>query len=200
MIVDDHPIFRDGLAALLALHLDFQLVAEAATGSEAVVQFREARPDVTLMDLSMPEMEGAAAIDAITTEFPGARIIALTTYAGDTDIYRALEAGACGYLLKDVLRHELADAIRTVHRGGQALPMAVLQRLAKFTPRVELTARELEVLRHMANGLRNQAIADAIGRTSATVKAHVRHILEKLGATDRTEAITVALRRGIIRL
>lgn len=200
MTVDDHPIFRDGLAALLALHKEFKLVAEAATGVEAVAKFRVFRPDVTLMDLSMPEMEGAAAIDAITTEFPDARIIALTTYAGDTDIYRALEAGARGYLLKDVLRNELAEAIRTVHHGGQALPMVVAQRLASFTPRIELTARELEVLELMAKGYRNKKIAELIGRTGATVKVHVRHILEKLGAEDRTEAITVALRRGIIRL
>jgi DNA-binding NarL/FixJ family response regulator len=200
MTVDDHPIYRDGLAALLALHADLELVAEAADGVEAVARFRVHRPDVTLMDLSMPAMEGAAAIEAITAEFPGARLIALTTYEGDADIYRALEAGARGYLLKDVVRHELADAIRTVHRGGQVLPAAVAQRLATFTPRVDLTARELEVVALMAKGLRNKDIAAAIGRTEATAKVHVLHILEKLGARDRTEAITVALRRGIIHL
>jgi DNA-binding NarL/FixJ family response regulator len=200
MVVDDHPIYRDGLAALLTLHADLALVAEAGNGVEAIAQYREHLPDVTLMDLSMPRMEGAAAIEAITTEFPKARIVALTTYEGDADIYRALEAGARGYLLKDVLRNELADAIRTVHHGGQVLPAAVAQRLASFTPRVELTARELEVVELMAQGLRNKDIAQAIGRSEATVKVHVLHILSKLGARDRTEAITVALRRGIIRL
>jgi len=200
MIVDDHPIFRDGLQAILALHDDLTLVAEAEDGLDAVRQHRLHRPDVTVMDLNMPRMDGAAAIAAIVDEHPAARIIALTTYEGDADIYRALEAGARGYLLKDVLRGELTDAIRAVHAGRQVLPAAVAQRLASFTPRVELTGRELEVLTHMAEGMRNKDIADAIGRTEATVKVHVLHILEKLGARDRTEAITVALRRGIIHL
>jgi DNA-binding NarL/FixJ family response regulator len=200
MVVDDHPIYRDGLGALLALHDDLALVAEAANGLEAIAQFRLYRPDVTLMDLSMPEMGGAPAIAAITEEFADARIIALTTYQGDADIYRALEAGARGYLLKDVIRNELADAIRVVHRGHQALPAVVAQRLATFTPRLDLTSRELEVLALVAKGLRNRDIADAIGRTEATVKVHLVHIVRKLGVRDRTEAITVALRRGIIHL
>lgn len=200
MIVDDHPIFRDGVSALLQLAPDLLLVAEAGNGVEAIAEFRAHRPDITLMDLSMPQLEGAAAIEAIRTEFPTARIIALTTYEGDADIFRALEAGARGYLLKDVLRDELTDAIRLVHRGGQALPSAIAQRLANFTPRVDLTAREIEVVELMSQGMRNRDIADAIGRTEATVKVHVLHILEKLGARDRTEAVTVALRRGIIRL
>lgn len=200
MTVDDHPIFRDGLAALLGLHADLDLVAEAGNGAEAVALFRTHRPDVTLMDLSMPGMGGAEAIRAITAAFADARIVALTTYEGDADIHRALEAGARGYLLKDVLRNEVVEAVRAVHRGERVLPGAVAQRLARFTPRVELTDRELDVLRLMCRGLRNREIAAAIGRTEATVKVHVLHILQKLEAADRTEAVTVALQRGIIHL
>ena len=200
MTVDDHPIFRDGLSAMLAMHTDLELVGEADNGAAAVEMFRRCSPDVILMDLSMPVMGGVEAIRIIVAEFPSARIIALTTYQGDADIHRALEAGARGYLLKDVLRNELADAIRTVYRVGWILPNAVAQRLAKFVPRVELTNRELEVLNLMAQGLRNKAIAEQIGRTEATVKVHVLHILDKLGVGDRTEAVVVALQRGIIHL
>jgi DNA-binding NarL/FixJ family response regulator len=200
MTVDDHPVYRDGLAALLAVHPDLELVAEAADGAEAVERFRVHRPDVTLMDLSMPTMGGAMAIERITAEFPDAKIIALTTYEGDADIHRALEAGARGYLLKDVVRHEVADAIRSVHRGGRVLPPAVAQRLAEFTPRIELTEREMEVLTLMARGMSNKQIANAIGRTEATVKVHVLHIFEKLDVDDRTKAVTVALNRGMIHL
>lgn len=200
MTVDDHPVYRDGLAALLALHTDFELIAEAGDGMEAVEMFRAYRPDVTLMDLSMPTMGGVEAIEKIRAEFPDAKIIVLTTYQGDSDIHRALEAGARGYLIKDVLRHEVADAIRSVSRGGRAVPTAVARRLAEFTPRVELTDRELEVLELLAKGMSNKDIAVAIGRTEATVKVHVLHILQKLEANDRTEAVTLALRRGIIHL
>jgi DNA-binding NarL/FixJ family response regulator len=200
MTVDDHPIFRDGLVALVGLHEDMEVVAEAGDGAQAIELFRAERPDVTLMDLSMPVMGGAEATRRIVEEFPDARIIALTTYQGDADIHRALEAGARGYLLKDALRHEVAEAIRTVQRGGRVMPNAVAQRLAEFTPRVELTERELEVLELMAKGMRNKDIASAIGRTEATVKVHVLHILQKLGANDRTEAVTISLQRGIIHL
>jgi len=200
MTVDDHPLYRDGVNALLALHPDLALVAEAADGQEALELFRLHQPDVTLMDLSMPRMRGVDAIEKILVEFPGARIIALTTYQGDADIHRALQAGAQGYLLKDGLRHEVADAIRSVHRGGRALPNSVAQRLAEFTPRVDLSEREVEVLTLVAKGLSNKGIADRIGRTEATVKVHVLHVLQKLGVNDRTEAVTVALQRGIIHL
>jgi two-component system, NarL family, response regulator len=200
MAVDDHPIFRDGLAALLAFYKDFELVAEAVDGAQAVQLFRVHRPDVTLMDLSMPVMGGAQATEAITSEFPDARIIALTTYEGDADIHRALEAGARGYLLKDALRNQIADAIRSVHRGGRVVPPTVAQKLAEYTPRIELTERELEVLSLMAKGQSNKEIADSIGRTEATVKVHVLHILSKLGVDDRTAAVTVALKRGMFHL
>jgi len=200
MTVDDHPIFRGGLAALLAAYPDLKLVAEAGNGRQAVELFRVHRPDVTLMDLSMPVMGGAEAIGHIIAEFPDARIIALTTWDGDGDIHRALDAGARGYLLKDVVSHEVADAIRSVHRGGRVLPPAVAQRLAEFTPRIDLTDRELEVLTHMAQGESNKEIAVALGRTEATVKVHVLHILQKLDAADRTEAVTIGLKRGLIHL
>ena len=200
MTVDDHPIFRDGLAALLSFYKDFELVAEAADGAQAVQLFRAHRPDVTLMDLSMPVMGGAQATETITSEFPDARIIALTTYEGDADIHRALRAGARGYLLKDALRNQIADAIRSVHRGGRVVPATVAQKLAEYTPRIELTERELEVLALMAKGQSNKEIADSIGRTEATVKVHVLHILSKLSVDDRTAAVTVALKRGMIHL
>ena len=200
MTVDDHPIFRGGLAALLAAYPDLKLVAEAGNGRQAVELFRVHRPDVTLMDLSMPVMGGAEAIGHIIAEFPDARIIALTTWDGDGDIHRALDAGARGYLLKDVVSHEVADAIRSVHRGGRVLPPAVAQRLAEFTPRIDLTDRELEVLTQMAQGKSNKEIAVALGRTEATVKVHVLHILQKLDAADRTEAVTIGLKRGLIHL
>jgi DNA-binding NarL/FixJ family response regulator len=200
MTVDDHPIFRDGLAALVTAYPDMKLVAQAGDGRKAVELFREHRPDVTLMDLSMPVMGGVQAIEQIVAEFPEARIIALTTWEGDGDIHRALSAGARGYLLKDIVSHEVADAIRLVHRGGRVLPPAVAQRLAEFTPRIDLTEREQEVLTHMAKGMSNKEIAVAIGRTEATVKVHVLHILEKLNAGDRTEAVTIGLKRGLIHL
>jgi len=200
MTVDDHPIFRDGLAALLTSHKDLELVAEAADGAQAVALFRTHKPDVVLMDLSMPVMGGAQATEAITSEFPHARIIALTTYDGDADIHRALQAGARGYLLKDALRNQVADAIRAVHRGNRVVPPTVALKLAEFTPRVELTDRELDVLALMAKGQSNREIAESIGRTEATVKVHVLHILSKLGVDDRTAAVTVALKRGMIHV
>jgi DNA-binding NarL/FixJ family response regulator len=200
MSVDDHPLFRGGLAALVAAYADMKLVAEAGNGRQAVELFRVHRPDVTLMDLGMPVMGGAEAIGHIIGEFPDARIIALTSWDGDGDIHRALEAGARGYLLKDMVSNEVVDAIRSVHRGGRVLPAAVAQRLAEFTPRIDLTARELEVLTHLAQGMSNKEIAVALGRTEATVKVHILHILQKLDAADRTDAVTIALKRGLIHL
>jgi DNA-binding NarL/FixJ family response regulator len=200
MTVDDHPIYRGGLAALIGAYSDLRLIAEAANGRDAVEGFRQHRPDVVLMDLSMPVMGGVDAISAITAEFPDARIIALTTWDGDADIHRALEAGARGYLLKDVVSEEVADAIRQVHAGARAIPTEVAKRLAEYTPRIELTEREVEVLEQMAKGLSNREIGVALGRTEGTIKVHVLHILQKLDAADRTEAVTLGLQRGIIHL
>jgi DNA-binding NarL/FixJ family response regulator len=200
MSVDDHSIFRAGLSTLIATYADLELVAQGANGREAVEGFRRHHPDVTLMDLSMPVMNGVEAIAAIIAEFREARIIALTTWDGDADIHRALEAGARGYLLKDVVSEELADAIRQVHAGGRAIPTEVAGRLAAYTPRIELTERELEVLSYMAKGLSNKKIGAVLGRTEGTIKVHVLHILQKLNAADRTEAVTIGLQRGIIHL
>ena len=200
LTVDDHPIYRDGLAALIAAYADFRLAGAAANGREAIQMFRHHRPDVTLMDLSMPVMSGIDAIASIIAEFADAKIIALTTWGGDADIHRALQLGARGYLLKDSASEEVAESIRRVHAGHRAIPSEVAQRLAAFTPRSDLTERELEVLGHMARGLSNKAIARALGRTEATVKVHVLHILQKLNVSDRTEAVTAGLQRGIIHL
>ena len=200
MTVDDHPIYRDGLATLIAAYDILQLVAAGGNGREAVELYRQHRPDVTLMDLSMPVMKGVEAIAAIISEFPDARIIALTTWDGDVDIQRALEAGARGYLLKDVVSEEVFVAIREVHKGGKVIPPTVAGRLAAFTPRIDLTEREVEVLTHMARGLSNKEIGTELGRTEATIKVHVLHILQKLDAGDRTEAVTIGLKRGIIHL
>lgn len=200
MTVDDHPIFRDGLAALIGLFDDFELVGEAENGEDAIIYYRQLLPDVVLMDLGLPVLGGAGATSAICAEFPDARIIVLTTFEGDADIHRALEAGARGYLLKDAVRTQIADAIRAVYRGGRVVASPVAQKLAEFTPRVELTSREMEVLALMARGMSNREIAESIGRTEATVKVHVLHILSKLGVGDRTGAVTLAIRRGLIHL
>jgi DNA-binding NarL/FixJ family response regulator len=200
MTVDDHPIYRGGMASLISAYPDFQLVAEAANGRDAIEMFRVHLPDITLMDLSMPVMGGVEAIAGIRSEFPDARIIALTTWGGDVDIHRALDAGASGYLLKDVASEEVATSIRKVHFGQRSIPPEVAQRLAEFTPRIDLTEREIEVLTYMARGMGNKEIGTLIGRTEGTIKVHVLHILRKLGAGDRTEAVTIGLKRGIIHL
>ena len=200
LVVDDHAVVRAGIAAMIANEGDIVVAGEAGDGVEAVAAYANDRPDVVLMDLRMPRLDGVGAIRAIRGDHPEARIVALTTYDGDTDIHRALSAGACAYLVKDVLVGELIRAIRSVASGHRVIPAAVASRLAEFTPRVELTAREVEVLRLVAKGLRNSEIARVIGRTPGTVKVHVTNILGKLGAEDRTEAVIVALQRGIIHL
>ena len=200
LTVDDHPLIRDGLAAVIAREPDMRVVAEAADGEQALEQYRAHQPSIVLMDLRMPVMDGVEAIQAIRAEFPAARIIALTTYEGDEDIYQALAAGASGYLLKDMLRTELIDVIRKVHQGYRGIPQAIAAKLATHTPRIGLTPRELEVLRLMVEGQSNPEIATSLGRAEGTVKIHVQHILQKLGAADRTQAVTMALRRGIIHL
>ena len=200
LVADDHPVVRNGLAGVIAQQPELALVAEAANGQQALEQFREHRPDVVLMDLRMPEMDGVSAIKAIRAEFPNARILALTTYEGDVDIHRALEAGARGYLIKDMLLTDVLSAIRAVHRGERVIPMAVAAKLAEFTPRTDLTAREVEVLQLVARGLSNRDVAAIIGRTDETVKVHLKNIFAKLGVADRTEAVTLAFSRGILHL
>jgi DNA-binding NarL/FixJ family response regulator len=200
LVADDHPVVRAGLAAVLVQQADLELVGEAENGERALAMYREHRPDVCLMDLRMPVMDGVEAIRAITTEFPGARILALTTYEGDADIRRALEAGARGYLLKDMLLTEVIGAVRAVRRGERVIPTAVAARLAEFPDRSDLTEREVEVLQLVARGLSNKEVARAIGRTDETVKIHLKNTFAKLGVADRTEAVTVALTRGLIHL
>jgi len=175
-------------------------VAEAANGEEALEQYRQVRPDVVLMDLSMPVMDGLEATRAILEEFPDARIIVLTTYVGDEDIHRALDAGAMGYLVKDMMVAEILSAIRRVMSGQRGIPPAVAAKLAEHTPRITLTPRETEVISLMSTGLTNAEIAGRIGRTEETVKVHVKNILQKLHAQDRTAAVSIAVRRGFIRL
>jgi DNA-binding NarL/FixJ family response regulator len=200
LTADDHPVVRAGVAAMLATETDIEIVAEARNGSEAVALFEAQRPDVVLMDLQMPKVDGVSAIRAICDIEPAARIIALTTYDGDVDIHRALSAGACAYLLKDALVDQLVAAIRSAAAGKRVIPSPVASKLAEFTPRVDLTARELEVLQHVAKGLGNKEIAQAIGRSTETVKAHLESIFRKLDASDRAHAVTIALQRGFIHL
>jgi DNA-binding NarL/FixJ family response regulator len=198
--VDDHPLLREGIATLVASQSDMKLVAEASTGREAIEQFRKHRPDLTLMDLQMPDMDGIEAILAICTEFPEARIIVLTTYKGDVQVLRALKAGARAYLLKGLLRKELLETIRAVHAGKMRIFPEVASELAEHAKDDMLTLREIDVLRLVAGGNANKLIADQLSITEDTVKGHVKNILSKLGANDRTQAVTIALKRGIIEL
>jgi DNA-binding NarL/FixJ family response regulator len=198
--VDDHPLLREGIAALVASQSDMKLVAEASTGREALEQFRKHRPDLTLMDLEMPDMNGIEAMIAICAEFPEARIIVLTTYKGDVQVLRALKAGARAYLLKGLLRKELLETIRAVHAGKKRISPEVAAQLADHVADDTLTAREIEVLRLIAAGDANKLIAGQLSITEETVKSHVGNILSKLGANDRTHAVTIGLKRGIIEL
>lgn len=198
--VDDHPLFREGVAALLAGQSDVTLIAEASNGREAVDQFRRHRPDITLMDLQMPEMNGVDAMIAICEEFPSARIIVLTTYVGDALVLRALKAGARAYLLKSLLRKELLETIRLVHAGQRRIVPVVAAELAEHATDDDLSPREVDVLRLIAGGNANKAIASQLSITEETVKGHVKNILAKLAANDRTHAVTIGLKRGIIDL
>jgi DNA-binding NarL/FixJ family response regulator len=200
LVVDDHNIVRSGLTALIGTEPDMTVVAEATNGQQAIDLFRQHQPDITLMDLRLPLIGGVEAITSIRKEFPTARIIVLTTYDGDEDIYRALQAGACGYLLKGMLADELLEAIRAVHSGLRRIPAAVAQRLADRMGGPELTPREVEVLNLIVKGNSNKEIGAALFISEATVKTHVNNILGKLGASDRTQAATMALQRGIIHL
>ncbi len=200
LVADDHPAVRAGLTAVLVQEPDIDVVGEAENGDQATAMFRDLRPDVTLMDLRMPLVDGVNAIRQITAAFPAARILALTTYEGDGDIKRALEAGARGYLLKDMLLSDVIAAVRAVQRGERVIPGAVAARLAEFSDQQDLTEREREVLTLVARGLSNKEIARAIGRTDETAKIHLKNIFAKLHVTDRTEAVTIALARGLIHL
>jgi len=198
MIVDDHPVVRQGFAGMIATEPEMLVVAEAGDGEQAVEAFRLHRPDVTLMDLRMPVMNGVQAITEIRKEFPRSRFIVLTTYDGDEDIYSALRAGAQGYLLKDMYCDEIIEAIKAVHAGLRRIPPQVAMRLAERPLASALSSRELEVLELIANGRSNKEIADLLGITEPTVKGHVSNILGKLSVNDRTQAVTAALQRGII--
>ena len=198
--VDDHPLMREGIAALIDNQADMRLVGGASTGREALERFREHRPDVTLMDLRLPDMSGIDAMRAIRAEFPDARIVMLTTFEGDVEIQRALEAGARGYLLKSMPPKELLESIRHVHAGRKRIPPEVAAQLAEHFSEDALTPREVEVLRHVAAGNRNKDIAERLTISEETVKVHIKHIMEKLAASDRTQAVSIALRRGIIHL
>jgi len=198
--VDDHPLLREGIAAVINEQPDMLLVSQASSGAEAIQQYREHRPDVTLMDLRLPDLSGIDAMIAIRSEFTDARIVMLTTFEGDVEIHRALQAGARGYLLKNMPPDELAEAIRQVHKGKKRVPPEVAAHLAEHMSDEELTAREIEVLRKVAGGNRNRDIAELLFISEETVKVHIKHIMDKLGASDRTQAIAIAVRRGIIEL
>jgi DNA-binding NarL/FixJ family response regulator len=198
--VDDHDLVRKGVAAILSTEPDVHLIAEANTAQEAIRLYREHRPDVTLMDLRLPDKSGIETTREIREEFPDAKIIALTSYDGDQDIYRALEAGVRGYLLKEMVHTEVIRAIRVVHAGKRFIPLEVSQQVSGFFPEVALTPREIDVLALVARGFGNKEVGDMLGTAPGTVKAHVQSILSKLGAKDRTHAVTIALRRGIIHL
>jgi len=198
--VDDHPLLSEGIATIINSQPDMILVSQASSGTEAIQQYRELRPDVTLMDLRLPDLSGIDAMIGIRSEFPEARIIMLTTFEGDVEIQRALQAGARGYLLKNMPPSEILDVIRQVHAGKKRVPPDVAAQLAEHMSDEGLTPREVEVLRKVAGGNRNRDIADLLFISEETVKVHIKHIMDKLGAKDRTQAIAIAVRRGIIEL
>lgn len=200
LCVDDHPLVCKGIAAILEGSSEIELIAEAHTGAAAVEAYRRLLPEVVLMDLRLPDMSGIDATEQILAEFPAARIIVLTSYDGDQDVYRALESGVRGYLLKEIVHTDLVKAILAVHSGKRFVPPQVTQNLVEFFPEVALTSRETEVLVQVAHGLGNKEIGSLLGTSAGTVKTHVQSILAKLGARDRTQAVTIGLRRGIIHL
>jgi DNA-binding NarL/FixJ family response regulator len=200
LCVDDHPLLREGIAAIINNQPDMVLVAEASNGTEAIQKFKEHRPDITLMDLRLPDMSGVDSLIAIRADTPEARIIMLTTFEGDVEIQRALEAGARAYMLKNMPPRELVDVIRQVHAGKKKIPTEILTHLAEHLSDEPLTDREIDVLKHIAGGNRNRDIAERLFISEETVKVHIKHIMEKLGASDRTQAVAIAVRRGIIQL
>ena len=200
LCIGDHPLIREGIGSVVGNQADMQLVADAANAQDGIHQFRKHLPDVTLMDLRLPDMSGIDATVSIRKEFPEARILVLTTFEGDVEIQRALESGARGYILKSLPPKELAEAIRQVHAGKKRIPAQIAAQLAEHLSDEELTERETEVLRNVAEGNRNQDIAQRLFIAQATVKVHIKHIMEKLGASDRTQAVAIGVRRGIIQL
>jgi DNA-binding NarL/FixJ family response regulator len=198
MTVDDHPVFREGIGSMLSTQKDMELIAEASTGMEAVKLYAVHRPDVTLMDLRLPDISGLDAIIQIREKYPQARMIVLTTYKGDVQALRALKAGAMGYLLKSMLRVYLLDTIRAVHSGHKRVPPEIASEMAEFAADDSLTAREIQVLQQVATGNANKMIADKLSISEDTVKAHMKSILSKLSANDRTHAVTIAMRRGFL--
>ncbi|HEY1802947.1 MAG TPA: response regulator transcription factor [Terracidiphilus sp.] len=200
LVVDDHPFLREGIVGAINSQSDMVLIGEASNGQEAVEKFRILRPDVTLMDLQMPTMSGTEAIIAIRAEFPGARIVVLTAYKGDVQALRAFKAGAVGYLLKNMLRKELLETIRTVDSGRRRIPPEIARELGEHVIDDELSDREIDVLKLIASGTSNKIIATQLSLAETTVKTHVQNILFKLGANDRTHAVTIALKRGYIEL
>ena len=200
LTVDDHPLLRAGIAAVLAGESDFLLIGEAANGLEAMEAFRTHRPDVTLMDLQMPELSGIDAIIGIRNEFPKARIVVLTTYRGDVNAVRAIKAGAAGYLLKESIGKDLPGAIRSVYQGRRSFPPEIAAEIAEHIEQDDLSQREIEVLECVAEGLANKQIAARLQLTEETIKSHMRNIMEKLHANDRTHAVMIAVRRGIIHV
>lgn len=198
MVVDDHPLIREGIASVLKREADIEVVAEAANGKEAIERYAESRPDVTLMDLQMPEMDGLSALIAIRGRWPDARVVILTTYRGDSQALRALKAGACGYLLKSMIFDELIIAIREARAGRTHIPREIAAELAAHVTDDALSARELDVLKRVAAGNSNRKVAALLGVSEETVKAHMRNIMNKLSANDRTHAVMIALKRGIL--
>jgi len=200
LIVDDHPLLREGVVSLVEKQADMLIVAEASNGKEARQLFQQHIPDITLMDLRLPGIDGIDAMTAILAEFPDAKIIVLTTFSGDAQILRALKAGARGYLLKDLLRKELLEAIRTVQAGRKRIPPEIASQIAEHASDTTLTRREVEVLQWIASGNPNKLVADKLSVTEDTIKMHVKSILSKLGANDRTHAVAIAVKRGIMEL
>jgi DNA-binding NarL/FixJ family response regulator len=200
LCVDDHPLLREGIAAIINNQPDMLLVAEATNGMEGIERFRKHRPDVALMDLRLPDMSGVDSLIAIRADFPEARIIMLTTFDGDVEVHRALEAGARAYLLKSMPHKDLVDAIRRVHAGKKSIPPVIATRLAEHLSDETLTPREIEILGCVVEGNRNREIADRLFISEETVKVHIKHVMEKLGATHRTQAVAIAVRRGIIQV
>ena len=200
LCVDDHPLLREGIAAIINSQPDMVLIADASNGTEAIQKFKEHRPDVTLMDLRLPDINGVDSLMAIRADAPDARIIMLSTFEGDVEIQRALQAGARAYLLKNMPPKELVEVIRQVHAGKKRIPTEIAAHLAEHLSDEALTDREIDVLKHVAGGNRNRDIAERLFISEETVKVHIKHIMEKLGASDRTQAVAIGVRRGIIQL